>query len=160
MVEAKRDFSAPFSWWSNSHYRTLQSPWLQAALSDLDEKIKIIVNLIQDDGDSFTEVADQFYKRRPKFLIKIVQDLHNSYLSFAEKYDQLRSAEFVHATHLRSASSSLKPINSSKGNTKLEDHHHTNPIHFNKKILTLKLKPPPSTRMPRMSQFQMNGVTI
>ncbi|KAJ9186134.1 hypothetical protein P3X46_005669 [Hevea brasiliensis] len=127
MEDEKHDFSASFSWWSGSHNRPLQSPWLQATLSDLDEKIQMMVNIIQDDGDSFVDRAERFYKRRPE-LLKIVQDLQNSYLSLAEKYDQLRSAEFIPAAHLRSplsSSSSLKLLqNTNKENTettKLEE---------------------------------------
>lgn len=70
----------------------------------MDKKTKMILNLIQDDGDSFAKRAEMFYKRRPD-LIKLVQDLHNSYCSLAKKYDQLRS-ECIHVAHLRSLPSS------------------------------------------------------
>ncbi|KDP23275.1 hypothetical protein JCGZ_23108 [Jatropha curcas] len=91
MEELNDDSPASFSWWSGSHNRPHQSPWLQATLSDLDDKIKTMVNIIQDDGDSFAERAHAFYKRRHE-LLKILLDLHSSYCSLAEKYDQLRYA--------------------------------------------------------------------
>ncbi|CAK7336070.1 unnamed protein product [Dovyalis caffra] len=106
----KEDYSASFSWWSDGHKRPQQSQWLQAALSDLDNKTKTILNIIQDDGDSFAKRAEMFYKRRPE-LINLVHDLHNSYRSLAEKYDQLRS-ERIRVSHLKSSSSSSS--NSSK----------------------------------------------
>ncbi|KAB5564785.1 hypothetical protein DKX38_004839 [Salix brachista] len=112
MEEQDRDDnSASFSWWSDSHKRRPhQSQWLQATLSDLDNKTKTILNIIQDDGDSFAKRAEMFYQRRPE-LINLVHDLHKSYRSLAEKYDQLRS-EGVYVSHLRSTSSSS--LNSSK----------------------------------------------
>ncbi|XP_050221699.1 protein NETWORKED 3C-like [Mercurialis annua] len=89
--EAKDDddnLSASFSWWSDSHNRPHnQSPWLKSIFSDLDDKIKTILNIIQDDGDSFTERAEIFYKRRPE-LLQILHDLHNSYHSLSQNYDQ------------------------------------------------------------------------
>lgn len=44
--------------------------------ADLDEKIQIMVNLLQDDGEG-SEVE----------LLKIVQDLYKSYLHLAEEYE-------------------------------------------------------------------------
>ena len=76
----------------------------------MDNKTKTILNIIQDDGDSFAKRAEMFYQRRPE-LINLVHDLHKSYSSLAEKYDQLRS-ECVYVSHLRSTSSSS--LNSSK----------------------------------------------
>lgn len=58
--------------------------------ADLDRKIRMMLNLIEEDGDSFAKRAEMFYEKRPE-LIKMVEDLHKSYRSLAEKYDQLRS---------------------------------------------------------------------
>ncbi|KAG6791377.1 hypothetical protein POTOM_000495 [Populus tomentosa] len=63
------DFSASFSWWSARDKRPYQSQRLQATLSD--------------DGDSFAERAEMFYKRRPE-VMNPVHDLHKSYRSLAE----------------------------------------------------------------------------
>ncbi|XVE50037.1 hypothetical protein DITRI_Ditri01bG0129800 [Diplodiscus trichospermus] len=61
------------------------------ASSDLDMKINAILSIIvQDDGDSFAKRAEMYYQKRPE-LIQMVEDLHKSYRSLAEKYDQLRS---------------------------------------------------------------------
>ena len=54
-------------------------------------KINAILSIIvQDDGDSFAKRAEMYYQKRPE-LIQMVEDLHKSYRSLAEKYDQLRS---------------------------------------------------------------------
>lgn len=59
-------------------------------MAELDEKIKVMLSIIEEDGDSFAKRAEMYYKRRPQ-LIKVLEDLHKSYRSLAEKYDQLRS---------------------------------------------------------------------
>ncbi|KAL4569496.1 hypothetical protein LXL04_025135 [Taraxacum kok-saghyz] len=77
------------SWWlDNTHNRPHQSQWLHSTLSDLEKKVKHILSLIEDDGDTFAERAEMFYKKKP-LLIKSVEDLHESYKHLAEKYDQL-----------------------------------------------------------------------
>lgn len=53
-------------------------------------KTKIIVNYIEGDGDSFAKRAEMFYKRRCE-LIKLLQELHESYRSLSEKFDLLRT---------------------------------------------------------------------
>ncbi|XWS68752.1 hypothetical protein CRYUN_Cryun04dG0119100 [Craigia yunnanensis] len=61
------------------------------ASNDLDMKINAILSIIvQDDGDSFAKRAEMYYQKRLE-LIQMVEDLHKSYRSLAEKYDQLRS---------------------------------------------------------------------
>ncbi|XP_022762543.1 protein NETWORKED 3A-like [Durio zibethinus] len=61
------------------------------ASNDLDMKINAILSIIvQDDGDSFAKRAEMYYQKRPE-LIQMLEDLHKSYRSLAEKYDQMRS---------------------------------------------------------------------
>ncbi|XP_010250557.1 PREDICTED: protein NETWORKED 3A-like [Nelumbo nucifera] len=74
----------------DGHDSACQCPWLQATLSDLNEKTKAMLVLIQEDGDSFVQRDEMYYKRRPE-LIKMVEEFHRSYRSLAERYDQLRS---------------------------------------------------------------------
>ncbi|GMJ13103.1 Networked 3A [Hibiscus trionum] len=60
-------------------------------INDLDMKVNAILSIIvQDDGDSFAKRAEMYYQKRPQ-LIEMVEDLHKTYRSLAEKYDQLRS---------------------------------------------------------------------
>ncbi|XP_028802079.1 protein NETWORKED 3A-like isoform X1 [Neltuma alba] len=92
MKNAKgEDTTASFSWWQDSHSRPPQSPWLQATLSDLDEKTKVMVSIIdQNDGDSFSRRAETFYMRRPE-LVGTIRNVHRSYGSLARRYKQLAS---------------------------------------------------------------------
>ncbi|KAK4265121.1 hypothetical protein QN277_026212 [Acacia crassicarpa] len=93
MKKAKEEdkTTASFSWWQDSHSRPPQSPWLHATLSDLDEKTKVMVSIIdQNDGESFATRAEMFYLRRPE-LLGTIHDLHRSYGSLARRYRQLAS---------------------------------------------------------------------
>ncbi|KAL3500966.1 hypothetical protein ACH5RR_035415 [Cinchona calisaya] len=67
-----------------------QSQRLQSTLAELDRKIKMILELVEDNGDTFAQRAEMYYKKRPE-LIKVVVDLQRSYISLANKYDLLRS---------------------------------------------------------------------
>ncbi|KAI3947294.1 hypothetical protein MKW98_030880 [Papaver atlanticum] len=85
------------SWWLGKHIDSSQSPWLQATLNDLDEKMKAVVSLImQDDGDTFAQRAEMYYKNRTQ-LVKMMEEFHRSYRCLAERYDRLRP-ESDHAT--------------------------------------------------------------
>ncbi|PIM99721.1 hypothetical protein CDL12_27781 [Handroanthus impetiginosus] len=90
-MEQQPMMSSPFSRWSDSHNRPPQSQWLHSTLAEVDEKIKTILELVEDNGDTFAMRAEMYYKKRPQ-LIKMVQDLHKSYSALADKYDHLKSA--------------------------------------------------------------------
>ncbi|KAF7839099.1 protein NETWORKED 3A [Senna tora] len=94
MANAKDEESAPsFSWWQDSHSRPsqVQSQWLRATLSDLDEKTRVMVSIIdQKEGDSFGRRAEMFYRRRPE-LVGTIQELHNLYGCLAQRYKQLQT---------------------------------------------------------------------
>ncbi|KAK1271949.1 hypothetical protein QJS04_geneDACA020911 [Acorus gramineus] len=51
-----------------------------------------MLTLIQEDGDTFAQRAEMYYKRRPE-LVKMVEDLRRSYRSLAERYHQLKSEQ-------------------------------------------------------------------
>ncbi|KAI9125836.1 hypothetical protein K1719_003254 [Acacia pycnantha] len=98
--------ASSFSWWQDSHSRPSQSPWLHATLSDLDEKTKLMVSIIdQNDGDSFATRAEMFYLRRPE-LLGTIHDLHRSYGSLARRYRQLASPVLNEQNDSSSSSSS------------------------------------------------------
>ncbi|XP_073315825.1 uncharacterized protein [Primulina huaijiensis] len=106
--------SSPYSWWWDSHNLPPQSQRLHSALQDLDKKIKMILELTEDNGDTFAERANMYYQKRPQ-LIKLVQELYISYRSLADKYDHhLKSESSVKAPNPGSASnssiSSLKKV--------------------------------------------------
>ncbi|XP_026460003.1 protein NETWORKED 3A-like [Papaver somniferum] len=90
------------SWWLGKHIDSNQSPWLQAILNDLDDKMKAVVSLImQDDGDTFAQRAEMYYKNRTQ-LVKMMEEFHRSYRCLAERYDRLRPESDHASTSLNS----------------------------------------------------------
>ncbi|KAL9228121.1 hypothetical protein vseg_003733 [Gypsophila vaccaria] len=77
------------SWWFDSHSSLNSSPWLQSTLSELDERTKKMLKLVEDDADSFAQRAEMYYKKRPE-LISMVEDFYRTHRSLAERYDQLK----------------------------------------------------------------------
>ncbi|KAK8614583.1 hypothetical protein V6N13_068383 [Hibiscus sabdariffa] len=78
-------------WWFDSHHDgSKRSQWLQSALSELDNKTKAMLKLIEEDADSFAKRAEMYYKKRPE-LISLVEDFYRSHRSLAERYDQIKS---------------------------------------------------------------------
>ncbi|KAH7302244.1 hypothetical protein KP509_23G062200 [Ceratopteris richardii] len=80
--------SPSHSWWWDSHNSPKHSKWLQSSLQDLDEKVKAMLYLIQEDGETFAQRAEMYYQRRPE-LINLVEDFYRAYRSLAERYDRL-----------------------------------------------------------------------
>ncbi|KAL2345371.1 hypothetical protein Fmac_006656 [Flemingia macrophylla] len=76
-------------WWLDSHTTTKRSPWLQCALSELNEKTMEMLKLIEEDADSFAKRAEMYYKKRPE-LVRMVEDFYRSHRSLAERYDQVK----------------------------------------------------------------------
>ncbi|KAI4301341.1 hypothetical protein L6164_034629 [Bauhinia variegata] len=77
-------------WWLDTHSTTKRSPWLQSTLTDLNEKTKSMLKLIEADADSFAQRAEMYYKKRPQ-LISMVEDFYRRHRSLAERYDQVKS---------------------------------------------------------------------
>ncbi|KAK0582903.1 hypothetical protein LWI29_030945 [Acer saccharum] len=77
-------------WWFDSHNSSKRSPWLQSTLTELDEKAKAMLKLIEEDADSFAQRAEMYYKKRPE-LISMVEDFYRAHRSLAERYDQVKS---------------------------------------------------------------------
>lgn len=94
MVEAKQQKESPNWWWfdrlSISNNNKKRSPWLQSTLSELDEKTKAMLKLIEEDADSFAQRAEMYYRKRPE-LISMVEDFYRAHRSLAERYDQFKS---------------------------------------------------------------------
>ncbi|KAI3467797.1 hypothetical protein Pfo_024460 [Paulownia fortunei] len=99
--------SSNLSW--DNHNRPPQSQWLHSTLAELDDKIKRMLDLIEDNGDTFAKRAEMYYQKRPE-LIKMVQDLHRSYRALADKYDQLKSESFNKASNNGSVSNSFRKV--------------------------------------------------
>ncbi|XP_041018033.1 protein NETWORKED 2A-like [Juglans microcarpa x Juglans regia] len=84
----QRAASNAYSWWWASHVRTKQSRWLEQNLQDLEEKVKETLKIIDNDGDSFAQRAEMYYRRRPE-LINFVEEAFRAYRALAERYDHL-----------------------------------------------------------------------
>ncbi|KAK8711546.1 hypothetical protein V6N13_146827 [Hibiscus sabdariffa] len=104
----------PRWWWFDSHHKgSKRSPWLHSTLSELDNKTKTMLKLIEEDADSFAQRAEMYYKKRPE-LISLVRDLYLAYRSLAERYDQAKTDTGTRILGLRSSSmksNSEKTIN-------------------------------------------------
>ncbi|XP_031260951.1 protein NETWORKED 3C-like [Pistacia vera] len=99
-VEENDEAAAGSSRWYTARSRrwdTLNSPqqsqWLQTTLSDLDNKTKAMLDIMEDDSDSFAKRAEMYYKKRPE-LVQMVEDLTKSYRCLAQNYENLRSDSF------------------------------------------------------------------
>ncbi|CAI9116143.1 OLC1v1017219C1 [Oldenlandia corymbosa var. corymbosa] len=77
-----------YSWWWASHVRTKQSKWLDQNLQDMEEKVEYILKIIEEDGDTFRERAEMYYRKRPE-LVNFVEDSFRGYRALAERYDHL-----------------------------------------------------------------------
>ncbi|MCL7048648.1 hypothetical protein MKW94_021366 [Papaver nudicaule] len=93
----QRAASNAYSWWWASHIRTKQSKWLEQNLQDMDEKVKVTLKLLQDDGDSFAKRAEMYYRKRPE-LINFVEESFRQYKALAERYNHI-SGELQNANN-------------------------------------------------------------
>ncbi|XP_057782419.1 protein NETWORKED 3C-like [Salvia miltiorrhiza] len=109
MTEAKKKDLSHW-WWFDNHSKGSpnRSPWLQTTLSELDEKTRAMLQVIEEDADSFAQRAEMYYKKRPQ-LMSMVEDLYRTHRSLAERYDQVKSE---HGSRLPSSpwSSSPSPL--------------------------------------------------
>ncbi|XP_054789231.1 protein NETWORKED 2A-like [Prosopis cineraria] len=84
----QRAASNAYSWWWASHVRTKQSKWLEQSLQDMEEKVAETLQILEDDGDSFAQRAEMYYKKRPE-LVSFVEETFRAYRALAERYDHL-----------------------------------------------------------------------
>ncbi|CAM8895735.1 unnamed protein product [Rhodiola kirilowii] len=64
------------------------SKWLADNLEAVDENVKLMLKLIEEDGDTFAKKAEMYYQKRPQ-LISCVDELHGQYCLLAERYYRL-----------------------------------------------------------------------
>ncbi|CAL9099421.1 unnamed protein product [Musa textilis] len=93
----RRAASNAYSWWWASHIRTKQSKWLDNNLQEMDDRVKTMLKLIEEDADSFARRAEMYFKRRPE-LISFVEEAYRAYRALAERYDHI-SGELHKANH-------------------------------------------------------------
>ncbi|KAL9234738.1 hypothetical protein vseg_009571 [Gypsophila vaccaria] len=84
----QRAATSAYSWWWASHIRTKQSKWLEQNLQDMEEKVKSMLKIIEQEGDSFAKRAEMYYKKRPE-LINSVEESYRAYRALAERFDHL-----------------------------------------------------------------------
>lgn len=77
---------AMYSWWWDSHISPKNSKWLKENLTDMDNKVRMMIKLIEVDEDSFVRRAEVYFKRRPE-LMKLVEEFYRAYRALAERYD-------------------------------------------------------------------------
>ncbi|KAH7848095.1 hypothetical protein Vadar_033750 [Vaccinium darrowii] len=54
----------------------------------MEEKVEYIIKIIEEDGDSFAQRAEMYYKKRPE-LLNFVEDSFRGYRALAERYDHI-----------------------------------------------------------------------
>ncbi|KAJ0261885.1 Protein Networked (NET) [Hirschfeldia incana] len=55
--------------------------------SEMDDRVKHMLKLIEEDADSFPKKAQMYYQKRPE-LIHLVEEFYRMYRALAERYDQ------------------------------------------------------------------------
>ncbi|XP_076913391.1 protein NETWORKED 3A-like [Bidens hawaiensis] len=86
-------------WWveSQNNMITRHSPWLKSTLEELDEKTGSMLNLIDQEADSFAKHAEMYYTKRPE-LIKLIEDSYLTQRALALHYDQAKKFGFNSTT--------------------------------------------------------------
>ena len=70
--------------------------------TDIEEKVQYVLNLLQEDGDSFAKRAEMYYKKRPE-LITFVEETFRAYRALAERYDKI-------STELQNANTTIASV--------------------------------------------------
>ncbi|KAG2332913.1 hypothetical protein Bca52824_004093 [Brassica carinata] len=63
------------SWWWDSHNCPKNSKWLAQNLENMDDRVKHMLKLIEEDADSFAKKAQMYYQKRPE-LIHLVEEFY------------------------------------------------------------------------------------
>lgn len=57
-------------------------------ITDMDEKVETMLKIIENEGESFAQRVEMYYRKRPE-LINHVEDSYRAYRALAERYDHL-----------------------------------------------------------------------
>ncbi|XP_068669376.1 protein NETWORKED 4B-like [Aristolochia californica] len=76
------------SWWWDGHISPKNSKWLAENLEEMDQAVKRMLKLIEEDADSFSKKAKMYYQKRPE-LVAHVEDFYRRYRALAERYDHV-----------------------------------------------------------------------
>ncbi|XP_050365819.1 protein NETWORKED 3C [Argentina anserina] len=86
----KKQQQASHYWLFDSRSNSTRTPWLQSTLAELEKNTDAMLQLIQEDADSFAQRAEMYYKKRPQ-LIGMVEEFYRAHRSLAERYDLVKS---------------------------------------------------------------------
>ncbi|QCE01076.1 protein NETWORKED 4A-like [Vigna unguiculata] len=75
-------------WWWDSHISPKNSRWLSENLEEMDQSVKRMLKLIEEDADSFAKKAEMYYQKRPE-LVALVEEFYRRYRALAERYDHV-----------------------------------------------------------------------
>ncbi|KAH1159980.1 hypothetical protein AAZX31_11G207400 [Glycine max] len=70
--------------------RSKTSKWLSENLTEMERNVRQMQKLIEEDGDSFAQKAEMYYKKRPE-LISLVEEFYRAYKSMAERFDHINT---------------------------------------------------------------------
>lgn len=92
--------------------------FVPSLISELDDKTKQMLKLIDQDADSFAQRAEMYYKKRP-VLVEMLGDLYRTHRSLAEQYDLLKHGSGTRHTvfGLSSRTQSRSQASSTNGKT-------------------------------------------
>ncbi|KAK9160905.1 hypothetical protein Syun_007246 [Stephania yunnanensis] len=144
-METSRDVETRrlYSWWRENHISPKHSKWLQENLADIDAKVKSMLKLIEEDGDSFARRAEMYYKKRPE-LVKLVGEFYQAYRALAGRYDHATGA-------LRHAHRTMAEAFPNEVSSMLADDSLTN---FSTEVVQ------PTAEMPHRSQSLFDSNTL
>lgn len=60
----------------------------RSLISEMDQSVRRMLKLIEEDGDSFAKKAEMYYQKRPE-LVSLVEEFYRMYRSLAERYDHV-----------------------------------------------------------------------
>ncbi|RLN40160.1 hypothetical protein C2845_PM01G01440 [Panicum miliaceum] len=73
-------------------------PWLQAAIADIEQRVRALAVDEPATDHSFADRAENYYQKRPQ-LLALLTDLHHRYLSLADRYAQSLHAKQLQPHH-------------------------------------------------------------
>ncbi|CAL9121584.1 unnamed protein product [Musa textilis] len=86
-----------YSWWG-SHISPNNSKWIQENLKGMNDKVKAMIKLIEEDADSFARRTEMYLKKCPE-LKKLVEEFYWGYRALAERYEHsTRALRHAHQT--------------------------------------------------------------
>ncbi|PPS20141.1 hypothetical protein GOBAR_AA00433 [Gossypium barbadense] len=93
----------------------------------MEQQVKAVLKLLDEEGDSFARRAEMYYKRRPE-LIHFVEESYRAYRALAERYDHL-------STELQNANSTIASVFPEQLHFAMEDEDEFGSPKFSKKPL-------------------------